>query len=147
MRALVRKLVLPVLSSELFAALLAVGVAYLYAHVGLAAIGLFGVASYSIARRTSEFGVRIALGANRSDIARLALRDGLRPVVIGVVLGVPLSIVVVRMLEHHLSGISSDPLSLAASIVVLVFSATIAVLVPARRAMLIDPTSALRDDY
>ena len=112
----------------------------------LAAIGLFGVASYSIARRTSEFGVRIALGANRSDIARLALRDGLRPVVIGVVLGVPLSIVVVRMLEHHLSGISSDPLSLAASIVVSVFSATIAVLVPARRAMLIDPTSALRDD-
>jgi hypothetical protein len=112
----------------------------------LAAIGLFGVASYSIARRTSEFGVRIALGANRSDIARLAVRDGLRPVVIGVILGVPLSIMVVRMLEHHLSGISSDPLSLATSIVVLLVSATIAVLVPARRAMLIDPTSALRDE-
>jgi len=112
----------------------------------LAAIGLFGVASYSIARRTSEFGVRIALGANRSDIARLAVRDGLRPVVIGVVLGVPLSIVVVRMLEHHLSGISSDPLSVLTSIVVLLASATLAVIVPARRAMLIDPTLALRDE-
>jgi ABC-type lipoprotein release transport system permease subunit len=76
----------------------------------------------------------------------LAVRDGLRPVVIGVVLGVPLSIMVVRMLEHHLSGISSDPLSLATSIVVLLVSATLAVLVPARRAMLIDPTSALRDE-
>ena len=101
---------------------------------------------YSIARRTSEFGVRIALGANRADIARLAVRDGLRPVVIGVLLGVPLSIVVVRMLEHHLSGISSDPLSVSASIAVLFVSATIAVLVPARRAMMIDPTAALRDE-
>jgi len=112
----------------------------------LAAIGLFGVASYSIARRTSEFGVRIALGADRSDIAGLAVRDGLQPVLIGVIVGVPLSVLAVRALEHHLSGISGDPLSILTSIVVLLVSATIAVLVPARRAMLIDPTSALRDE-
>jgi ABC-type lipoprotein release transport system permease subunit len=62
------------------------------------------------------------------------------------VVGVPLSLVTVRFLEHHLSGISSDPLSVSVSIAVLFASATIAVLLPARRAMLIDPTSALRDE-
>jgi predicted permease len=112
----------------------------------LAAIGLFGVASYGIARRASEFGVRIALGADRADIAGLAIRDGLRPVAIGVALGLPLSVLAVRALEHHLSGISSDPLSIFVSIAVLLVSATVAVLIPARRAMLIDPTSALRDE-
>jgi len=66
--------------------------------------------------------------------------------VIGIVLGVPLSIATIRMLEHHLNGISSDPLSISTSIAVLLASATVAVLIPARRAMLIDPTSALRDE-
>jgi predicted permease len=112
----------------------------------LAAIGLFGVTSYSIARRTSEFGIRIALGARSTDIARLAIRDGLRPVVIGVVIGLPMSIAAVRILEHHLSGISSDPFSVATSVVVLFAGAMIAVFVPARRATLIDPTRALRED-
>jgi len=140
----VRQLIRISIRDERLVARLATGLGAL--ALLLAAIGLFGVASYSIARRTSEFGVRIALGANRGDIARLAVRDGLRPVVIGVVLGVPLSIVAVRTLEHHLSGISADPLSISTSIAVLLISATIAVLIPARRAMLIDPTSALRDE-
>jgi predicted permease len=140
----VRQLIRISIRDERLVARLATGLGAL--ALGLAAIGLFGVASYSIARRTSEFGVRIALGANRGDIARLAIRDGLRPVVIGVVVGVPLSLVTVRFLEHHLSGISSDPLSVSVSIAVLFASATIAVLLPARRAMLIDPTSALRDE-
>jgi len=140
----VRQLIRISIRDERLVARLATGLGAL--ALLLAAIGLFGVASYSIARRTSEFGVRIALGANRGDIARLAVRDGLRPVFIGVLLGVPLSIGAVRMLEHHLSGITSDPLSISTSIAVLLVSATIAVLVPARRAMLIDPTSALRDE-
>ncbi len=140
----VRQLIRISIRDERLVARLATGLGVL--ALLLAAIGLFGVSSYSIARRTSEFGVRIALGANRGDIARLALRDGLRPVMVGVVLGVPLSILTVRMLEHHLSGISSDPLAVFISIVILLLSATIAVLVPARRAMLIDPTSALRDE-
>lgn len=140
----VRQLIRISIRDERLVARLATGLGAL--ALLLAAIGLFGVASYSIARRTSEFGVRIALGANRGNIARLAMRDGLRPVVIGVVIGVPLSIVAVRLLEHHLSGIESDPLSVLTSIIVLLASATVAVLVPARRAMLIDPTSALRDE-
>ena len=140
----VRQLIRISIRDERLVARLATGLGAL--ALLLAAIGLFGVASYSIARRTSEFGVRIALGANRGDIARLAVRDGLRPVVIGILLGVPLAVATVRLLEHHLSGISSDPFSISTSIVVLLVSATIAVLVPARRAMLIDPTSALRDE-
>ena len=140
----VRQLIRLSIRDERLVARLATGLGSL--ALLLAAIGLFGVASYSIARRTSEFGVRIALGADRSDIAGLAVRDGLRPVLIGVILGVPLSILGVRALEHHLSGIAGDPLSILTSIVVLLVSATIAVFIPARRAMLIDPTSALRDE-
>jgi predicted permease len=112
----------------------------------LAAIGLFGVTSYSIARRTSEIGVRIALGARRADIARLVMRDGLRPVAAGVVIGVPLAMAAVRILEHHLNDISSDPASLAVAVGVLVASAVLAVFVPARRAMGIDPIGALREE-
>ncbi len=112
----------------------------------LAAIGLFGVTSYSIARRTSEIGVRIALGARRADIARLVMRDGLRPVAAGVVVGLPLSMGAARILEHHLNDISSDPASLAVAVAVLVASAVAAVFVPARRAMRIDPIGALREE-
>ncbi len=112
----------------------------------LAAIGLFGVTSYSIARRTSEIGVRIALGARRADIARLVMRDGLRPVAAGVVIGVPLAMGAVRILEHHLNDISSDPVSLALAVAVLFASAVAAVFLPARRAMGIDPIGALREE-
>jgi predicted permease len=112
----------------------------------LAAVGLFGVTSYSIARRTSEIGVRIALGARRVDIARLVMRDGLKPVAAGVVIGVPLAMGAVRILEHHLNDISSDPVSLALAVAVLFASAVAAVFLPARRAMGIDPIGALREE-
>ena len=112
----------------------------------LAAIGLFGVTSYSMARRTNEIGVRIALGAHRGDIASLVLRDGLRPVAAGVAMGLPLAIGAVRILEHHLNDISSDPASLATATAVLVVSAVVAVFVPARRATRIDPIGALREE-
>jgi predicted permease len=112
----------------------------------LAAIGLFGVTSYSIARRTSEIGVRIALGARRADIARLVMRDGLRPVAAGVMIGVPLAMGAVRILEHHLNDISSDPGSLALAVAVLFTTAVAAVFLPARRAMGIDPIGALREE-
>ena len=140
----VRQLIRLSIRDERLVARLATGLGAL--ALLLAAMGLFGVASYTIARRTNEFGVRIALGADRADIARLAVRDGLRPVIIGVALGVPLSFAAVRMLEHHLTGITSDPLAVSFSIAILFLSATVAVLIPARRAMSIDPTAALRDE-
>ncbi|HEU5478258.1 MAG TPA: FtsX-like permease family protein, partial [Candidatus Tumulicola sp.] len=114
--------------------------------VVLAAIGLFGVMSYSVGRRTTEIGVRSALGAERSTIALMVLRDGLRPVALGVLLGMPLSIAAVRLLQHHLNDISSDPASIAVAIGVLLTAAAAAVLVPARRATRIDPIGALREE-
>ena len=112
----------------------------------LAAIGLYGVMSYSVARRTNEIGVRIALGARHADIARLVIRDGMRPVLVGVVLGLPASVVAFRALAHHVSGVAIDPFSLTTAVVVLCVSALAAVFVPARRAMIVDPLSALRQD-
>ena len=112
----------------------------------LAAIGLFGVMSYSVGRRTSEIGVRAALGAGRADVIRLVLRNGLRPVVAGLTIGLPLSIIAVRVLAHHLNDISSDPASIAIAVAVLLAAAVAAVLIPARRAARIDPIRALREE-
>lgn len=112
----------------------------------LAAIGLFGVMSYSVGRRTSEIGVRAALGARRIDIARLVLRDGLGPVALGLTIGLPLSIVAVRALARHLNDISTDPVSIAIAVLVMLAAAVAAVLIPARRASRIDPIRALRED-
>ncbi|HEX3866573.1 MAG TPA: ABC transporter permease [Gemmatimonadaceae bacterium] len=112
----------------------------------LAAIGLFGVMSYSIARRTGEIGVRMALGARRADIARLVMRDGLRPVFVGVALGLPASLIAVRLLQRYLDDIASDPASIVAAVAVLLLSAALAVFVPARRATHVDPVGALREE-
>src|SRR5207344_2649779 len=71
----------------------------------LAAIGLYGVTSYSVARRTSEIGVRVALGAQATDIAGMVLRSVLRPVIVGVVLGTPAAIVAMRLLQSHLTNV------------------------------------------
>ena len=112
----------------------------------LSAIGLFGVMSYSIARRTNEIGVRIALGAQHTDIVSLVLRDGLRPVMVGVLVGFPASLIAFRALEHRVSGLAFDPLSIAIALGVLVVCAIVAVLVPARRAIQVDPLGALRQE-
>jgi predicted permease len=110
----------------------------------LAGIGLFGVMSYSMAQRTNEIGVRMALGARHVDIARLALRDGLRPVLIGVLVGLPVATLAFRALTHHINGLAMDVPAVAVAVLVLVASAVVAVAVPVRRAMSVDPLSALR---
>jgi predicted permease len=118
-----------------------------FAMVGtaLAAIGLYGLIAYSVTRRTHEFSIRMALGATRSSVLHMILRDALRLVAIGLVVGAPLAVwgkgVAATVLEGLASG-GVTPIVLSAAGMIVV--ALIAALVPARRATRIEPVSALR---
>jgi ABC-type antimicrobial peptide transport system permease subunit len=111
----------------------------------LASVGLYGVISYSVARRTREIGVRMALGARRGDVLQLVLRESMLLVTIGLVAGIPLALASTRVLHGFLFGLkSTDPLSLIAVIVLLGMVAAVAGFIPARRAAKIEPMVALR---
>jgi predicted permease len=113
----------------------------------LAAIGIYGVVAFNVARRTNEIGVRVALGAQRSDIVGLVLRSSLVLVATAVVIGGPLAFVAGRALRSQLYGVSAhDPVLLVLTLGVLVVVALIATTGPARRATRIDPLVALRSD-
>jgi putative ABC transport system permease protein len=110
----------------------------------LAAIGLYGVISYSVAQRTRELGIRIALGAQRGDVLRLILRQGMTLVAAGVIFGVAASLGLTRLIASLLYGISaSDPITFFVLSAALVFVAFIACWLPARRASAVDPIVAL----
>ena len=112
----------------------------------LAVAGLYGVMAYSVARRTSELGTRIALGATPGNVLRLVLRQGMFTAFIGVVIGVGGAIVLTRTLSSFLFGLSStDPVTFGAVVLLLVFVALGACYIPARRAAKVDPMAALRN--
>jgi ABC-type antimicrobial peptide transport system permease subunit len=103
--------------------------------LALAAIGLYGVMSYSVARRSREMGLRTALGAQRGDVMRLVLTNALALVVAGLVVGLPLAMAMTRLLKSQLHSVgTADPGSIAVVVVVLIISALVAALVPALRA-------------
>jgi putative ABC transport system permease protein len=111
----------------------------------LAAIGTSGVMSYSVGQRTQEIGIRIALGAQRGDVLRLILQNGMAMVIAGVVVGLAVSVIFTRSINSLLYGIGSfDAASLFVAAVVLIAVALVACLLPARRAMRVDPIVALR---
>ena len=111
----------------------------------LAAVGLYGLLSYSVARRTQEIGVRVALGAQRTHVLRLVLGEGARLAVIGVAVGIVASLAVTRLMSSLLFGIgATDPLTFAGVAAILSLVALFASYVPARRAMRVDPMVALR---
>ena len=113
----------------------------------LAAIGLYGVTAYTVARRTSEIGLRMALGANRVSIAGLVLRGAFLQVAIGLLIGIPVAIGAGRLMASSLFQVRSwDPWVLAISILLLGISAAAASLLPASRAASTDPVKALRTD-
>jgi putative ABC transport system permease protein len=113
----------------------------------LAALGLYGVISYSARQRTREIGVRVALGASGRDIIRLILGHGMVVAAVGIVLGLAASIAVTRVMSSYLVGVSpTDPLTFAGVSVVLLGVAALASYLPARRAASIDPVHALQEE-
>ena len=111
----------------------------------LSMIGLYGVLAFAVSRRTREIGVRMALGAQTSDVLRLVVVQGLRLVIIGAAIGLVTAIAGTRLIKSLLYGVgATDPLTFAAVVVVLLTVAVLACLIPARRAAKVDPMIALR---
>lgn len=111
----------------------------------LAAVGLYGVAAYSVERRTSEIGVRIALGANRASVMELVLKGAFLQILIGLLIGVPASIGCARLIASKLYEVKGwDPVVMSSAIVALGLCALVASLIPARRAAVVNPVNALR---
>jgi predicted permease len=113
----------------------------------LASVGLYGITAYSVARRTNEIGVRMALGANRSHVVSLVMRRALVLVAIGLAIGTPVALLGGRLMRSQLYGVRTyDPLTLASAVLVLSAAAALAGFIPARRAASIEPMNALRTE-
>src|SRR5271166_3121605 len=111
----------------------------------LAAVGLYGITSYTVARRTSEIGLRMALGANRGNVVGMVLRGAFLQVGVGLAVGIPVALLGAHYMTDQLYAVRSyDPLSIAIGVVVLSCAAALAGFIPARRAASIEPMEALR---
>ncbi len=113
----------------------------------LASVGLYGVTAYGVERRTGEIGLRIALGANRAQVVAMVLRGAFLQILIGLLIGIPISIGCARLIASQLYEVKGwDPVALGGSVAALALCALVASLVPARRAAAINPVRALRSE-
>ncbi len=111
----------------------------------LSAVGIFGVMSYTVSRRTQEMAIRMALGANRSEVLMLVLREGLQVTGFGVILGLVAALALSRLMSSYVYGVTAtDPLTMVAASLLLTLVAGLASYLPARRATKVNPMKALR---
>jgi len=113
----------------------------------LASVGLYGITAYSVARRTSEIGIRMALGANRNNVVAMVMSRAIILVAIGLAIGIPVALLGGRLMSSQLYGVRSyDPLTIFVAVAVLSVFAALAGFIPARRAASIEPMNALRTE-
>jgi ABC-type antimicrobial peptide transport system permease subunit len=113
----------------------------------LASIGIYGAVAYTVEQRTGEIGVRMALGAQTRDVLRLVVNQGMKPVVIGLAIGIVSAFALGRLIASQLYQVSAhDPALLGGTTILLSAIALVACLLPARRAAMVDPIQALRTE-
>lgn len=113
----------------------------------LTSIGVYGVIAYAVVRRTKEIGIRIALGATPNKVRQMVLRETLRLVIAGTIMGIPAAILGGRALKAALFGVApQDPFTISFCFVVLMLAGCVAAYIPARRAAELDPMAALRTE-
>jgi putative ABC transport system permease protein len=121
--------------------------AFAMVALAMAAAGLYGVISYSVAQRTQEIGVRVALGAEPRSVVRLVALDGLRLAAIGMAIGTVAALIITRAMRSVLFGVSAaDPITYAGVLLIFAATACAALVIPARRALAVDPLTALRTE-
>jgi ABC-type antimicrobial peptide transport system permease subunit len=112
----------------------------------LAGIGLYALLAFTVTQRVKEIGIRMALGARPADVIRGVIRDGLRPVTIGLIAGLIVALLTAQVVAGLLYGVSArDPVAISVAVVILLAAATAALVLPARRAALVDPAEVLRE--
>ena len=123
------------------------GTAFALLALTMACVGLYGTMSYGVARRTSEIGIRMALGARRATVVWMVLREVLALAAIGLAISLPAALAASKLVESFLFGMKrNDPLALAAAVLTMAAAAGLAGYVPARHASRIDPMAALRHE-
>ena len=115
--------------------------------LALATLGIYGTVAYSVTQRTREIGIRLALGAQREDVLRLVLGQGMRMIALGLILGLMFAVGLSRLLATLLYGVQpTDPATLLIVVAVLGAAALLASYLPARRTLRVDPLEALREE-